>query len=292
MVEQLFGRRHQVLHLLLNRVAAQAQQIRDRRVLLVRDISLLVRRRQELGRYGRVIRNDVRQHERIGPAVRHSEVCPEGMRQRVIHAHRRVGKRHRRNAGGIVHHGARLFIARMLISDGQVLERHPDRLHGVAICIGRSVTGNGSFQRMGQAVDAGIGRKALRHGHNKLRIDDGHIRGQRVVGEGYFAPALFVGQHGKGSDFAPGSAGGGDGNQPRPVNFLGRVLDHALAQIEKWCGQFFQISSRRLVLEFHDLGRIDYRPAAQRDDLVRFVKIQRLHSLHDLLDLGLRIGND
>ena len=84
----------------------------------------------------------------------------------------------------------------------------------------------------------------------------------------------------------------GDRNQPRPVNFLGRVLDHALAQIQKRRGQFFQISIRRLVLEFHDLGRIDHRPAAQRDDLVRLVEIERLHSLHDHLDLGLRIGND
>ena len=53
----------------------------------------------------------VRQHERVGPAVRDAEPRAEGMRQRVIHAHRRVGKRQRRDAGGIVHHAARFFIA-------------------------------------------------------------------------------------------------------------------------------------------------------------------------------------
>ena len=59
------------------------------------------------------------QHERVGPAVRHAEPRAKGMRQRVIHAHRGVGERNRRNAGGIVHHAARLFIVRVLISDGQ-----------------------------------------------------------------------------------------------------------------------------------------------------------------------------
>ena len=64
-----------------------------------------------------VVRDDVRQHERVGPAVRHAEARAESMRQRVIHAHRRVGKRHRRDAGGIVHHAARLFVAGMLVGD-------------------------------------------------------------------------------------------------------------------------------------------------------------------------------
>ena len=76
------------------------------------------------------------------------------------------------------------------------------------------------------------------------------------------------------------------------LTFLGRVLDHALAQIQKRRGQFFQVSLRRFVLELHDFRRVDHRPATQRNDLVRFVEIERLHSLRDDLDLGLRIGND
>ncbi len=66
----------------------------------------------ELSGHGRVVCNHVRQHERIGPAVGHAEARSEGMRQRVIHAHRRIGKRHRSNARGVVHHAARLFIVR------------------------------------------------------------------------------------------------------------------------------------------------------------------------------------
>ena len=80
--------------------------------------------------------------------------------------------------------------------------------------------------------------------------------------------------------------------KPRPIDLFGRVLDHALADVQKRRGQFLQVSLRRFVLELHDLRRIDHRPAAQRDDLVRLVEIERLHSLHDHLDLGLRIGND
>ena len=101
----------------------------------------------------------VRQHERIGPAVRDAEARAEGMRQRVIHAHRGVGKCHRRDAGGVVHHAARLFVAGMLIGDRQVLEYQPDRLHGVGVGVGRSVDRNPGFQRVRQAVDAGIGGK-------------------------------------------------------------------------------------------------------------------------------------
>ena len=52
----------------------------------------------------------MRQHERVGPAVRDAEARAEGMCQRVIDAYRDVGERDRRNAGGIVHHAARLFI--------------------------------------------------------------------------------------------------------------------------------------------------------------------------------------
>ena len=70
------------------------------------------------------------------------------------------------------------------------------------------------------------------------------------------------------------------------------VLGHAFAQIQEGRGQFLQIGIRRLVLQFHDLGRVDHRPAAERNDLVRFVEIQGLHSLQHHLDLGFRIWND
>ena len=51
-------------------------------------------------------------------------------------------------------------------------------------------------------------------------------------------------------------------------------------------------ASRRFVLQLHDLRRVDHRTAAQRDDLVRLVEVQRLHSLRDDLDVGLGVGND
>src|SRR5579862_267064 len=145
---------------------------------------------------------------------------------------------------------------------------------------------------MAQAVDAGIRGKAFRHGHDELWVNDGHIRGQRIVGEGHFAPALFVGQNRKRSDFAPGSAGRGYGDQSCPVDLLGRVLGYAFAEIQERRGQFCQVGFWRFVLEFHDLGRVDHRPTSQRDDLVRFVEIERLHPLHDYLELGLGIRNN
>src|SRR5208283_1005105 len=112
------------------------------------------------------------------------------------------------------------------------------------------------------------------------------------VRESYLAPTLFVGKDGKGRNFAARSAGSGDGNQPNPVRFLGWVLNDALAEIEKGRGQLFKVGLRRLVFQLHDFSRIDHGPAAQRDDLVRFVEIKRLHSVHHHLDLRLGIGND
>ena len=75
------------------------------------------------------------------------------------------------------------------------------------------------------------------------------------------------------------------------VGLLGRVPDHALADVQERRGQFLQVGLRRFVLELHDLRRVDHRSAAQRDDLVGLVQVQRLHALHHDLDLGLRVGN-
>ena len=177
-----------------------------------------------------------------------------------------------------MHHAARLFVVRMLVRDRQVLEHQPNRLHGVGVGVGRSVNRNASLERVRQAVDAGIGGQAFRHRHDELRIDDRHVGSQRVIGQRHLAPALLVDQDGKGSDFAAGAAGRGDGNQPRPIDFFGRILDHALAHIEKRRCQIFQVGFRRFVLQLHDLRRVDHRPAAQRDDLVRLVEIERLHA--------------
>src|ERR1022692_4733041 len=87
------------------------------------------------------------------------------------------------------------------------------------------------------------------------------------------------------SDFTPGSAGGGDGNHPHAVDFTGRELDHALADVQKRRGQFLQVGLRRFVLELHEFRRVDHASAAQRDNLVRFVKTESLHPLHDHLEL-------
>src|ERR1017187_4820675 len=93
------------------------------------------------------------------------------------------------------------------------------------------------------------------------------------------------------SDFTPGSAGGGDGNHPHAIDFTGRELDHVLADVQKRRAQFLQVGLLRLVLEFHEFRRIDHASAAERDNLVRFMEIERFHSLHDDLELGFRVGN-
>ena len=144
---------------------------------------------------------------------------------------------------------------------------------------------------MGQTVDAGVSGKPLGHRHDELRIDNRHIRTQRVVGQRHFAPACFVEKNRKRSHFTTRSAGRGDGNQARRINFFGRVLDHALAEIQKRGTQLLKVRFRRFVLKLHHLRRVDHRPTAQRDDLVRLVEVQCLHSFHHRLQFGLGVRN-
>ena len=80
-------------------------------------------------------------------------------------------------------------------------------------------------------------------------------------------------------------------NRARLV-FSGGVLGHALADIQERGTKFLQVGLRRFVLQPHDLRRVDHRPAAQRDDLVRFVEIERLQFLHDDLNFRLGLGDN
>ena len=59
------------------------------------------------------------------------------------------------------------------------------------------------FERVRQAIDAGVGGQPLRHRHDELGIDDGHVGRQRVVRQGNFAmPRALSSHHREGSDFA------------------------------------------------------------------------------------------
>ena len=175
LVEQLFGCGNELLYFFVDRGASQAQQIGDRGVFLMCDISTLVGGGHELGRNGRVERNHMRQHQGVRPPVGYMKARSECVCQGVIDAHGGIREGDRSDAGCVVHHAACLFIMRMLIRDRQVLEDQPYRLHRVRVGVGRSVNRHCSFERMRQAVDAGIGRQHLRHRHHELRIDDGHV---------------------------------------------------------------------------------------------------------------------
>ena len=121
----------------------------------------------------------------------------------------------------------------LLVAIGQIFEHQPDGLHRVGIGVGRGVNRNRRFQRVSQAIDAGVGGKAFRHRHHELRIDNGDVGRERIVGERDFAAALLVGHHRKGSDFAARAAGSGNRDQARMVDLFRRILHHAFANIEE-----------------------------------------------------------
>src|SRR5581483_3886230 len=126
----------------------------------------------------------------------------------VVNAHRRVRKRHGRDASRVVHHGSRLLMVWLLVGNGQVLESEPNCLHGIRVGIGRSKTRNCRLQSMSQAINPCVGGESLRHGHNELRINNGNVWTERVVGQSYLAPMLFIEEHGEWSDLASRSACG------------------------------------------------------------------------------------
>ena len=191
-----------------------------------------------------------------------------------------------------MHHATRLFVVGARKCGWQILEDQPNRLHGVGICVSRSVIRNSGLQSMSEAVNAGVCGEPLRHGHHKLRINDRDVWSERVIRECHLSSTLLICQDREGSHLAAGAARSRDRHQACPLSFSFGIFNDPLPQIQKRRGKFLQVRLRRLVLQLHDLCGVDHRSPAQRDDLVRLVKIQSLDSLVDHFDLRLRIRDD
>ncbi len=191
-----------------------------------------------------------------------------------------------------MHHAARLFVVRMLIGYRQVFEYQPYCLHGVGVGVGRGKDRDRGLERVGQAINAGVGRQSLGHRHDELRIDDGYVGRKRIIDQRDFNPPVLVGHYGEGSDLTARAAGRSYRYQTRLIGLIHRVLNHTLTNVEERCRQLFEISLGKFVFQLHDLGGVDYGAATQRDNLVDFVGGQRLHSLCNDLDVGLGVGND
>ena len=111
------------------------------------------------------------------------------------------------------------------------------------------------------------------------RVDDRHVRHERVVDERDLAP-VDRDDRGRG-DLRPRAGGRRNGDEPCLMLDL-RVLGDALARVEERQRQLAQVQLRALVEEAHGLRRVEHRAAADRDDQVRPELVHRADARADL----------
>ena len=120
---------------------------------------------------------------------------------------------------------------------------------------------------MGNGVDTAGGGQAAGRGHMEVRVDDGHLGQQLVIGQGILDARALIGDNGEGRYLAARAGGGGDGDEVGLFAHPGEGV-HALADIHEAHGHIHKVALGMLVHHPHDLGRVHGAAAAQGDDAV------------------------
>ena len=131
-----------------------------------------------------VVADDVGDQQGVGQAVRQVELGAQLVRHGVADAQEGVGEGDAGDGGGVVHLLPGPGVAGAVqVGGGQVLLEQPQGLErlGVGVLVGhdRDV----GLQAVGHGVDAAEGGEALGQVHHQVGVDDGHGRGQLVVGD-------------------------------------------------------------------------------------------------------------
>ena len=206
------------------------------------------------------------------------------VRHGMVQAQEGVGEGHAGDAGGIVHLLAGKAVA--VIRFFQIGEHHLDGVQGQAVGV---VVGHGGHIRLNgvrQHVQARVGHDALWHAPGELRVDDGNIRREAVVGQRVFDVAvLFIGDDREACPLAACAGGGGNGHQLRLCAQL-RELERALADIKEALAQAVKAGVGVLVEQPHTLGRVNGAAAADGNNHVRLEGAHGLYTAHDALHAG------
>ena len=128
-----------------------------------------------------VVAEHVRQEDGVGPAVGDAEARAHRMGERVVDADEGVGEREPRDRRRVGHRRARLDVAAVRVGAGKRVEDQVGGLHAERVGVGRGEDRDAGLQRVGQRVDAGVGGDARRQGQRQPRVDDRHVRDERVV---------------------------------------------------------------------------------------------------------------
>mmetsp|Transcript_151942 Transcript_151942/g.368962 ORF Transcript_151942/g.368962 Transcript_151942/m.368962 type:complete len:383 (+) Transcript_151942:385-1533(+) len=237
-------------------------------------------------RVGVVAHDDVKDH-RVGEAVGQVELGAKSVGHGVVHAEEGVGEGHACNRGRMVD-----LLPGLLVSCGvgrrQVLEEEPHGAHGEWHREVRGPNGDGRFDCVDKAVEAGVGDLDLGEHLGVAGIHDGNVRHEPVAAEPVLHTTLR--HRRKGRDLGAGSGGRGDGDEP--ADLLRHVREHgrAAAQLEEPHDQLLEARVWVLVEEADHLGGIYWAASAEGDDDVRLEALASPRSSHYALERGLRLN--
>ena len=224
----------------------------------------------------RVIADNVADQQGVGQTVRNMELGAQFVRHRVTHAEEGVSERDTGDSRGTVYAltGNRV-LGTFVIGSRQVLFQQFQRLQRLAVRELRSQYGNVSFQGVSHRIQTTERTQRFRHIHHQVGIDNGHIRGQRVVCQRVFLTGRVIGHHGERRNFRTGTGSGSDRHHLGFDAHFRELVD-TFTDIHKAQRQFFEVGFRMFVHDPHDFRRIHRGTAAQGDDHVWFKGVRQV----------------
>ena len=131
----------------------------------------------------------MRQEHAVRAAVGDAEARADRVGERVVDADERVREREARDRRGVGHVGARPEVVAVGDRARQRVEDQVHRLQAEGVGVRRREDRDVGLERVGQRVDAGVGRHLRRQRQREPRIDDGDVGHERVVDERELAAA-------------------------------------------------------------------------------------------------------
>ena len=142
---------------------------------------------------------------------------------------------------------------------------------------------------MRQDIDAGVCCDAARKCCSEFRVDNGHSRSQRIVGERILLVSLRVRNDCERSDLRTGTGCGRDADQ---LGLLAefRELECTLTDIHEFLLDIIKVYFRMLIHEPHDLGCVHCRTAAERDNGIRLKTAHQFKALLNRIETRIRLN--
>ena len=146
---------------------------------------------------------------------------------------------------------------------------------------------------MDHRVDAAKSSQRLGQIHHQVRIDDGNVRRQLIVGDGIFLAGHIIRHHSKWRHLGARARCCRNRNQLGLGTHLGERVD-ALANVHEAHGKVLKIDLRMFVHDPRNLGRVHGRASAKRDDHVGLKAVGHLDALAHgrQVRIGLHLGED